>query len=238
VDTQTPELEEVIEDAVDQRLEAVFTNQVARIVSFDAKTRSATVQPLVQFANIDEFGDRVVETQPEIKGVPVCFLGGGGDDDVEQTFPVRAGDMAILLHCSPSIGTWKPGTGDIADPRDDVRHQHHDCVALCGLKPFQGRRVLEDGSFWGYRDGGTGIQILDGTLKLGGRDATQAVVVQSALDFFGSALVHALATLALETPSPATVAAILALQSLQTALGTDSVTGHGWDAGTTVTKAM
>lgn len=129
----TPELADVILNAVEDRLTAVFTAMPGRVTSYDAATQKADVLPLVGDSHKDEDGARVPEAMPIIPDVPVQFPGGGG---MRITFPLKPGDTGLLVFCNCSLDRWLVGNGDAVDPADDRRHHPSDAVFIPGIKPF------------------------------------------------------------------------------------------------------
>lgn len=222
---QTPAWEDIIADAMDTRLDSVYTAGPGRIESFDPNTRQATVQPLLRNGYINEEGDRVTEREPALQGVPVLFRGGGG---FEETWPVASGDICLLVHTTKSINAWKTGTGGEFDSGDDRKHYIGDAIAIVGNLVAQGKRNTTTEGYTVGQIGGPVIQVTASQVRLGGTDASQAAVGQSALDFFMGALLVAINTGGV---------AAAALTPLQTALKSIATApDSGWSAGTSIAK--
>ena len=163
-----------------------------------------------------------------VTGVPVVFpMGAFGG----VTFPVQVGDTVLLVCSSSSLDAWLAGNGGEVDPQDDRRHDLSDAIAIPGLRATPLPSGTTD----------TAATVVNGaTVRLGSSNAAGAVVVQSALDTLGAALVTAITALTAVSPGGA------ALQALLTALG-GSNTGSPaftpiylpgtWAAGTAKTKA-
>lgn len=81
-----------------------------RIVSFDAETQTATVQPLFKPRHNGEPVD-----MPELQEVPVRFLRAGG---FVITTPVKVGDKVELRPQARSTANYHTGTGDAFAPAD------------------------------------------------------------------------------------------------------------------------
>nr|HEX4314794.1 Gp138 family membrane-puncturing spike protein [Kofleriaceae bacterium] len=216
-----PDLAQAIMAYVDGRIALdVHVSLPARVVTFYAATQTCDVQPLIQFARADEFGNRVVESLPPLVGVPVAY-------PRALEFPLEPGDTVLLVFASASIGTWLRGnaaSNEPVDPQLDSHHELSDAIAI----PCSPRRLADAiADFTSeavvVRAGGTA-----GEVRLGGPSASadsNRVVVQSALNVFMSALAAAITALGAD-PSAS------ALAALQTQLGSS------WDAGTTTTKAL
>jgi hypothetical protein len=219
----TVRLEELVRDAVQEQLYVVRVAMPAMITEYDNTTQFASVQPLIKHGYTNEQGDRIAETLPIIHDVPVHMFGGFGGN-ARITCPVQKGDVCLMVCSSSAIDRWLQRAGAaITDPIDDRRHDINDAIAYVGLhnyKTVPTTAPLDALVLHAYN----GILI-----RLGSPDAAGDVVVQSALDDFGTALGTAIIALG---ANPAAAA----LTALQTALGALN-TGAGWKAGTTKTKA-
>lgn len=125
----TPRLEEVIDLALEGALAGVRTALPGRVEAFDKATRRATVQILIQDGDIDEQGERLTTRIKPMTDVPVMFVGSGAP---RYAFPVRKGDLVLVLFASSSIAAWKE-RGELVDPGDDRHHHEADAIALAGL---------------------------------------------------------------------------------------------------------
>lgn len=134
---QSTRLEELIADAVDERLYRLRVALPAKVISYDAATQFASVQPLIMHAFRDETGVRQVESLPIINDVPVLMFGGGGGE-ARLTFPIAIGDVVLLVFCSSSIARWlvRAGAAEV-DPADDRRHDINDAIAIGGLHNYK-----------------------------------------------------------------------------------------------------
>lgn len=126
---RNPTLETLLGLVIEQALESFQVMVPARIVSYDDAKQSASVQPLIRKAYLNETEDRVAELLPEIHDVPVAHYGSAKG---RITVPVEAGDLGRLVFVSLSIARWKL-TGGVVDPGDDRRHDYNDCVFEPGL---------------------------------------------------------------------------------------------------------
>ncbi len=126
---RTPTLQEVIRRAIDARLNDVHTAMPAVVVSYDATSQKANVQPQLQrkFKN-----DNLAINLPVITNVPVVFPRSG---QAFISFPVKAGDQVMLIFSERSLDRWLD-SGGIVDPADRRKFHLSDAVALPGLYPF------------------------------------------------------------------------------------------------------
>lgn len=104
------------------------------IVSFDASTQMAIVQPCIKqkiFDN-DAFTFRNL---PQVINVPVVFPIAGG---FALTFPVKSGDPCLLVFSQRSIDNWVD-SGGVQPPEQDVPGARHhdltDAFAIIGVVP-------------------------------------------------------------------------------------------------------
>lgn len=123
-------------DALDiwlqSRLQGIHTAIPARVESYSAQDRKASVLPLVSL-RIE--GGGVLE-MPKIDGVPVVFPGGG---KFRFEFPIEPGDNVLLIFAETGIGAYLAGDGRGPTAADDVsRFSLTDAIAIPGLFPFGG----------------------------------------------------------------------------------------------------
>jgi len=220
---QTPTLAEVIQGAIEDRLEDLHTCQWGYITSYDAASQSCSVQLIARRSYTVEGGATQTERPAPLVSVPVMFPGAG---DYSITWPLKTGDVVLVVFAERSMHQWNAGGHQDIELDDQRMHSLCDGIAIPGLRP---RTAPIDNP----PDNAMVLTAPDG-LRLGSKNASAAVVVQTALDFFGLAIKAAIAACTTPTPDPP---AIHALTALQTALGIDPITGTGWDAGTEKTKA-
>jgi hypothetical protein len=128
----TPTWPEAIRLAISSQLVEFRVSLPGRVESYDASKVRANVKPLIKRGYFDEERQRQVESFPVIPDVPVCFPGGGGS---RLTFPVKSGDIVLLVFSDFSLDKWL-ATGGEVDPLDDRAHTLSDAVALVGLHDF------------------------------------------------------------------------------------------------------
>nr|WP_172624046.1 Gp138 family membrane-puncturing spike protein [Rhodanobacter glycinis] len=98
------------------------------IVSFDADTVTASVQPGVAGIVTDKGGSPDAVSLPVLTDVPVVFPRGGG---CTLTFPVTNGDECLIMFACRSIDAWSQ-SGGVQPPLSDRRHDLSDAFAIVG----------------------------------------------------------------------------------------------------------
>jgi hypothetical protein len=230
IDQEIPSLGAVIAAAIEARLVDVHTHLPGRIESYDAATQRASVQVELRQARYEPDGTRVADRQPVIPDVPVLMSGAG---EFRTTYPLQRGDQVWLEISEGALTLWKPRGGDV-DPVDDRRMDLSDAVAVVGLRSANNalKNCPTDRMSIGHDTGAT-VEITESEVRVGGNDASGAVVVQSALTGAQGFMVALAAAITAQSGNPPGAAALTALQ---TALG--NLNGlTGWKAGTSVAKA-
>ncbi len=158
-----------------QRFADVHTAMPARVERFDAAKQVADCAPLLQARIETEAGFETVAL-PVVPNVPVVFPGGG---EFRVTFPVKPGDVVLLVFSEASLDRWQALDG--VQPGDERRHHLADAIAIPGLhsdkRPWKGHSTA--GATIGH-DTGPGIVLLADGVQLGARDgqaATEAVLL-------------------------------------------------------------
>lgn len=119
---------ELVERILDARLQQLFGMLPGKVLSYDAATQRATVQP--EPGTRDQDGNSV--QHPPIPDVPVRWPRGSGGSAI--TMPLTAGDRVMLISASASLDRWmQDGTADAPD--EDRRGDLSDVVALAGMYP-------------------------------------------------------------------------------------------------------
>lgn len=218
---QTPSWSEVIEASFDDYIGRFFTAVPGVVVEYHATTQTVDITAGVTIPYETATGEVGYDAIPMLHNVPVVFPGAGAHS---ITFPIKQGDTMLLVVCNCDISGWKRSpSGAAVDPKSAHRNHISDAVAIPGLRILKKSIKPAPPS--------DGMVITSPVLRLGSAAASQAVVVQSALDAFVAALQASIAALDVPTPNPAQAAALLALQTLYSQLGTE------WLAGTTKVKA-
>jgi hypothetical protein len=137
----TPNLEDVIREAIDSYSLRVHTALPGVIKEWDPDTQTASVLPAVQTAVRDLKGRHIFETLPLIYDVPVMFprtLAG------YMTFPIQVGDTGLLIFPELDPAQWRSSDPSAA-PRsagDQRRHGLSGAVFIPGL--YQGAYRITD----------------------------------------------------------------------------------------------
>ena len=118
-------LSEAIETTFASLTEDFHTCTPGQISTFDYKTNTATVQPLLKKVYID--GD--VLTLDVLANVPVIFPRTSRSG---LTFPLQEGDGVLICFSERALENWK-GTNTIAEPGDKRRFDLSDAVCIPGL---------------------------------------------------------------------------------------------------------
>lgn len=114
----------------DRRQAAMHTGMPGTIVSYDASTMTAVVQPSLQGIQTEIDGTRTMVDITPIPDVPVHFPGGGG---YLLTFPVKPGDECWIKFSERSIDNWHQHGGQQA-PSDWRMHDINDAVCEVGIR--------------------------------------------------------------------------------------------------------
>lgn len=120
----------------------------ATIVSYNAQTRRAVVQP----ANKITFNDgREAEMYAPLADIP-CILPSAGGYTVN--LPIEAGDPVMLLVSDRGFAQFKKTYQDGTEPDKGIDHTLKDCVAFVGFGTLETTPA---------RDGAVSIQSVDGS---------------------------------------------------------------------------
>jgi len=168
---RTPEMADIIRQAIEDRLADVHTMLPGRIDRYYPSTQKADVEPLIKRLQSTVDGE-LNEELPIIPGVPVVFP---RTRAFKMTMPVEPGDRCMMVFCESSsetyqIGDLRKGSSDLidqADPETFERFNLTDPVALLGW--YNDAEALsavdQDGMQLG-RDGGAIIHIGDDLIEL------------------------------------------------------------------------
>lgn len=164
--TITPSLAELLRQTADARLGDVHVALPGRVLSYNATTQTADVEPQVKRAIRADDGSKLLEDLPVIPSVPVAFLQAGS---FFITFPLAAGTTGLLIFNERSIDTWR-ATGRSSDPGDQRPH------GLSGAVFYPGLAVAAD-AIAGLPGG---AMVVGGTeIRLGGVGASDFVSLSS-----------------------------------------------------------
>ena len=177
--TRSPELADIIKQAIEDRLVDVHTMLPGRIDAYDSATQKADVEPLIKRLQKTVDGE-IREDLPVIPGVPVLWPRAGG---FKLTMPVSEGDRCMLVFCERSIETYQTGQGrkgtsaliNQTDPDTFEMHNLSDPVALMGW--YNDAESLSDTDADGMqlgKDGGAIIHIGADLVELYEKSGAQA----------------------------------------------------------------
>lgn len=171
-------LDEIIRVALERRLADVRVALPAAVINYSAARQTATMRPLLTGVSPDPTGvDRSV-TLPDIYNVPVLFAGGGG---ARATFPVAAGDQALLVFSDRALDRWKSlGAGSppaALDPKANNQHSLADAFAIVGLQApgLPWLSAPTDRATFGY-DAGKVIEVTLNGINLGAGSTDAAML--------------------------------------------------------------
>lgn len=139
----------------------IHTSLPGQIVSFDAKTQTATVKPLIQRQLVDGTTIDI----PDCQDVPVHHPRGG---NIAFTFPVAAGDECLLCFSERAIDFWHEN-GGAQLPSEYRMHDYSDAFAFVGFssKPNAIKDVATDAAELRTVDGKTRVRIEAGMVTAG-----------------------------------------------------------------------
>ena len=100
------------------------------IQSFNAAAQTVSVQPALKAKLRRPDGGVVSVTLPLLVDVPVVFTGGGG---FTLTFPIAAGDEALVVFADRCIDAWWQ-SGGVQEPVEPRMHDLSDGFALVGVR--------------------------------------------------------------------------------------------------------
>lgn len=126
----TSTLLDALQDAIRASLAELNTCLPAVVLSYDAGSQKATVQPTVKRF----YRDGTSPSRPPITDVPVVFPAAGGGI---ISFPIAAGDTVMLMFSQRSLDKWLVSSGGEVNPEDRRMHSFSDAIAIPGLVPFQ-----------------------------------------------------------------------------------------------------
>ncbi len=130
----TPELAAIMRAAASGALAKVHTAIPAKIVSYDAATQRAVVQPAIQGKFRAPGSEEVINVElPKIARVPVAFPSAAG---FSITWPLSVGDPVTLIFAERSLDEWLTTGNDSNTAADPRRFDLSDAIAIPGGRPF------------------------------------------------------------------------------------------------------
>lgn len=215
-DPRDPSLEAVLDLHREVLLDGLNVMLPGKVVSYDATTQQAVVQPLVQKRYLAEDAvTYVTQDLPPIHNVPVEFCGTARG---RLTWPVAAGDICEIRFSSASLARWvATPAGNTVDPGDDRQHDLSDAVCFVGLhSPASAPTDAPTDAVV--------VHLSGTTMKIGSSGASKNVLTTADGTTFMTALSGAITALGAD-PS------VSALAALQAALMGTTPPGPVWPAG-------
>ncbi len=169
-----PDIEHLISAALTSWQINIRVAAVAKVVTYDAATRTCKALPLTRRPVETELGEIVYEDQPEAQNVMVHAFGGG---DLTLTAPLAAGDTVLLVYLDLSPAVWRKN-GQVADPPDTRQNGPSYPVAIPFYRPSGGAGADTDASIG--KPGGLRVHFTDDTVNVGG--GGDFVALKSAVD--------------------------------------------------------
>jgi hypothetical protein len=169
--TEATDLTGLLRLALDDFATKIHTSIPGAIVSYDATTKKAQVQPLIQ-KRIWQGGALAPIPLPVIYNVPVQFP---GTPRWQISGDLQKGDTGAIMFSEASLDAWLSGSGGQVDPKDDRRFDINDAYFVPGIATFTAPGIagVSSGLLLKYlkSGGGDAAQILlkdDGTISING----------------------------------------------------------------------
>jgi len=132
IENETPTLSDVIKEAIEAKLLDLHVSMPAKIEKYDNATQKADVKPLLRKKY--KLNNGTVEI-PVIPNVPVQFPS-ADNGNAYIHFPIKSGDLGIIVCCERSIDNWLSGTGQVVNSDDPRHHSFSDAIFIPGVRPF------------------------------------------------------------------------------------------------------
>ena len=138
------ETAEQLSKLIDNRINEIYTALTGKVIAVYNEDSLVDVQPYG--AVYDEYGN--ISSLPRVFSVPVLYP---GRDDMKIVFPLRKGDMCLLIVNMVDNEYWQGGT------TSPLRHQLNEAVAIPFSFSAGGSDAVSD--VLTLRNGETGIKI-------------------------------------------------------------------------------
>ena len=125
--TQDPQ--QVLTQALNARLAAVWTTVPGIVQSFDPAHQTAQVKPAIRALKFDQDGNSTPVELPLLVDCPVIFPSGGG---YTLTFPMALGDECLILFSARCIDAWWQ-SGGVQNQAVMRLHDLSDGFVLAGI---------------------------------------------------------------------------------------------------------
>lgn len=120
---------DIFQRFLDSRLADVHTAIPGKIVSYDANSELAKVQPVVKLQR--QINNTVVSIEiPPIENVPVLFL---TTSSFRIKTPIKKDDGVMIFFSEVGIGDFLNSSGAVSNPEDSSRFSLTDAVCIPGL---------------------------------------------------------------------------------------------------------
>jgi len=131
-----PDLKLVLNQSAREWMAALACAQAGTIVNFYPTTQTADITinmgiVLQNLTNADSTTTPVVAQYPQLLGVPIVCLGGGGG---AITFPINKGDTCALIFLDRNMDTWWLSGTTGLPPNSNRLHNLSDAIAIVGLR--------------------------------------------------------------------------------------------------------
>ncbi len=135
---RSPDLLNIIKDAVSEEILAIWTNLPCEVVSYDPDAVTVEVKPSIRVpVRTPEGSIKMIEI-PILQDVPVMFPCAGG---FTITHPIDVGDECIVSFSSRNIDLWWQ-SGGVQNPFDTRHHDLSDGFAF--FKPQSQAKKIEN----------------------------------------------------------------------------------------------
>lgn len=181
--TTTPDLADLVRQAIADRLSDVHVALPGKVVKYDAAKQVADIEPQIRRTLADADGAPVNEDLPILPCVPVEWPRGGG---FFVHLPLAVGDTGLVVFSERSIDTWR-AKGQLTAAGDRRTHGLSGAVFRPGLSPSSSVIADADAAEMTLGlDGDSLVRIkADGTVEIGGESfdfVALAGLVKSRLD--------------------------------------------------------
>ena len=162
---------ELLEQAKNNAMMDVRVSMPARIVSFDAATKTASVEIGLKMVNADD----TQSDYPPLVDCPCIFTRGGG---FHLVHPYKAGDKGIVLFSDRCFDGWFQA-GQVAPPMDFRVHSMSDAYFIGGADCLDDvSPIVGDAMFIGKDDNSAGVAIkASGDIDLNGVNISPSGII-------------------------------------------------------------
>lgn len=157
-------ISDAIEAAAHGIKAGMWTSLPCHVVSVSADGQHADMQPAIKSSVMAPDGTSSAVNLPMLPNVPLHFPHGGGHT---MTFPIKAGDEALVIFSSRPADTWRQ-SGGIQTQIDARMHDLSDGFALVGFRstPNALSNVNTEATELRTNDGNTVVSLKADEVKL------------------------------------------------------------------------